>query len=193
MIEVGTLAPADVQFYTAHLVHAVSFLHSQGIVHRDLKPDNVLIKENGHLVIGDFGLAKSLAVAQMEKSASRVFKSLRNARHGVPLLRQTLTCCGTPCYIAPEVYARSWYGLAADVWALGIMHFEMMTNTVPFDGDLPVPEVARSVIEDKVAYVAKIWEEDASAKAFSEMLLNKDASTRPKASAVQAHVYLSEL
>lgn len=194
MISIGPLKPYDVRFYMAHLVHAVDFLHSQGIVHRDLKPDNILIKENGHLVVGDFGLAATLSLPEMERSASKVIKALINIKtHEAPILRQTVSCCGTPSYGAPEIYARKWYGLPVDVWALGIMHYEMLTNKTPFDSSLPATELSRSVREDKIEFPDKVWKEEKNARAFVETLLNKDPMARPKTRDVRLHPYLSEL
>lgn len=184
MSKTGALRPTDVKFYMAHLVHAVSFLHSQGIVHRDLKPDNVFMNENGHLVIGDFGLATTLALSADGS----------DLEENEPLfLRHTVSWCGSPAYMAPEIYANKWYGVSVDVWALGVMHYEMLTNTLPFKSEFTITELGRSILEDAVAYSAQVWEEDESAKAFSEALLNKNGYTRVDAGNAQVHAYLFEL
>ena len=117
----------------------LSFLHDRGIVHRDLKPANVF-RDHGGVKIGDVGLSKYISESRRSAQTQSV---------------------GTVYYMAPEV-ARGRYGREVDVYALGIMLYEMLTGTVPFDGqttaeilmkhltadpDLSVlPESLRSVI-----------------------------------------------
>ena len=91
---------------------AVSYLHSRGIVHRDLKPGNIFI-EDGTVKIGDYGLSKFI-------SASR-----RSGQTG---------SVGTVHYMAPEV-ANGRYGKEIDMYALGIVLYEMFTGQVPFTGE----------------------------------------------------------
>lgn len=117
----------------------LSFLHDRGIVHRDLKPANVF-RDHGTVKIGDVGLSKYISESRRSAQTQSV---------------------GTVYYMAPEV-ARGRYGREVDVYAMGIMLYEMLTGTVPFDGqttaeilmkhltaepDLSVlPESLRSVI-----------------------------------------------
>ena len=72
---------ARAKFYTAELVIILEYLHSRGIAYRDLKPENILIESDGHLKLTDFGLAKT------------------DLKEG----ETTLTFCGTPEYLAPEI------------------------------------------------------------------------------------------
>ncbi|MBA4191920.1 MAG: hypothetical protein C0467_28405 [Planctomycetaceae bacterium] len=99
------------------LAKAVAYAHKQGIVHRDLKPANILLGESGELKIADFGLAKMTdAVGNLTVSGA-VF--------------------GTPAYMAPE-QARGdtkLVGPAADVWAIGVILFELLTGRLPFSAD----------------------------------------------------------
>lgn len=96
----------------AQLVAAVSYLHSQGLVHRDLKPANVFI-ENGLVKVGDYGLSKFISATHRAGQTESV---------------------GTFHYMAPEI-GKGEYGKEIDVYALGVIYFEMLTGDVPFDGE----------------------------------------------------------
>ncbi|MFO0810626.1 MAG: serine/threonine-protein kinase [Gemmataceae bacterium] len=94
------------------LARAVGYLHDHGIVHRDLKPANIFI-ENGLLKVGDYGLCKTIS------------NSARSA--------QTQSV-GTVHYMAPEISTGN-YGKQIDVYACGILLYEMLSGKVPFDGE----------------------------------------------------------
>ena len=92
------------------LSRAVGYLHDQGVVHRDLKPANIFI-ENGGLKVGDYGLCKSMSSNQ--KQTQRV---------------------GTVHYMAPEIGSGK-YDKAIDIYACGVMLYEMLTGKLPYDGE----------------------------------------------------------
>jgi len=101
----------DVLTWMEGITAGLSFLHDRGIVHRDLKPANVFRDQAG-VKIGDVGLSKYISESRRSAQTQSV---------------------GTVYYMAPEV-ARGRYGREVDVYALGIMLFEMITGNVPFDG-----------------------------------------------------------
>ncbi len=96
---------------------ALDYAHRRGIIHRDLKPPNVLFDDAGNAFLTDFGIAKILS----ETTA----------------LTQTGTAMGTPAYMAPEQWQRGGVDSRADLYALGIMLFEMLTGHVLFEADTP--------------------------------------------------------
>jgi hypothetical protein len=96
----------------ASLARAVGHLHDHGIVHRDLKPGNIFL-ENGLLKVGDYGLSKFIAASQRTAQTQSV---------------------GTVHYMAPEI-STGHYNKQVDIYAAGIILYEMLTGHVPFDGE----------------------------------------------------------
>jgi hypothetical protein len=94
------------------LTRAIGYLHDHGIVHRDLKPGNIFL-ENGVLKVGDYGLSKSISQSQRTAQTDSV---------------------GTVHYMAPEISTGN-YNKQIDVYAAGIILYEMLTGKVPFEGE----------------------------------------------------------
>src|SRR5207302_5924155 len=94
------------------LARAVGYLHDHGIVHRDLKPGNIFI-ENGIVKVGDYGLSKFISGSQRTAQTQSV---------------------GTVHYMAPEISTGN-YNKQIDIYASGIIFYEMLTGRVPFDGE----------------------------------------------------------
>ena len=101
---------------------ALACAHDKGVIHRDVKPDNVLLTEEGAAKLGDFGVSRLLPEGQVASSV-----------------------VGTAPYIAPE----GWEGAThqSDIWAVGVMLYEMLSGTLPFTGRTPV-EMERCIRED---------------------------------------------
>jgi len=107
-------------FYGACIVLGLDFIHSKNIVYRDLKPENIMIASNGCPKIIDFGLAKQLPY--LKRGDDGFIRSYTKC----------YTLCGTPEYVAPEIILRNGYDGAIDVWALGVMLYEMIFRRTPF-------------------------------------------------------------
>ncbi len=99
----------------AEIAHGLAHAHERGIVHRDLKPENVLFSATGEAKVADFGLAKSTSTTHTVQTATGVI-------------------LGTPGYIAPEAIRGESPGKAADIYALGVMLYEMIRGGAPFRG-----------------------------------------------------------
>jgi len=104
---------------TQQLAEAMAYAHSQGVYHRDLKPENLLITPEGRLVVTDFGIA-------LLSGARRL------------TWRWLTSTVGTPDYMAPEQIQGKRGDARTDIYAIGIMLFEMLAEHVPWEGDNPL-------------------------------------------------------
>ena len=112
----GALTPAQTVDIVRAVLQGLDAAHTAGIVHRDLKPENVLLADDGRIKIADFGLARA---------------STHNTATSQALL-------GTIAYLSPELISRGEADLRSDIYALGIMIFEMLTGAQPYQGDQAV-------------------------------------------------------
>jgi tRNA A-37 threonylcarbamoyl transferase component Bud32 len=110
------------------IARGLSFAHQQGLIHRDVKPQNILLNGDGQAKVTDFGIARSLDV-----------------QHG---MTQTGTVLGTSDYIAPEQAQGQRVDEHTDVYSLGVVLYEMLTNEVPFPGENFVAVAMRHINEE---------------------------------------------
>lgn len=126
----GRLHPADARRILGDVASALAYAHQHGVVHRDVKPDNVLIeRESGRAMLTDFGIARLNAEA--------------------PALTQTGTIVGTPHYMSPEQASgeRAVDG-RADLYALGVIGYRMLSGRLPFEGRTIEEVLARRFTTD---------------------------------------------
>lgn len=123
----GKLTPEQTLDIMDAVLRGLAAAHEAGIVHRDLKPENVLLADDGRIKIGDFGLARATTA---------------NTASGQALL-------GTIAYLSPELLTRGVADARSDIYAAGIMMFEMLTGEQPFRGEQPM-QVAYQHANDKV-------------------------------------------
>ena len=122
----GGLSPRQALVLTRQILEGVGHAHAQGIVHRDLKPDNVLLVDLGgweRAKIIDFGLVKLVGDAA--------------AAYGSNVLTRTGLVFGTPAYMAPEQAVGRPVDTRSDIYAIGILLFEMLTGRRPFEDPDP--------------------------------------------------------
>lgn len=109
--------PTEVAYILTSLSSALDYAHTQGIIHRDLKPGNIMLTPDGQLIITDFGLVRLL-----------------DTTHGRPdAPRQTVT--GTPAYMSPEQAQGEQVDQRTDIYALGIITYELLTGQTPYPAE----------------------------------------------------------
>ena len=124
--EHGRLTPGDAVRVAEQVCAALGAAHRAGVVHRDVKPGNVIIRPDGTVKVTDFGIARALGQAS---------------------LTDTGTVMGTAAYVAPEQARGEATTPSSDLYSLGILLFQMLTGSVPFDGDTPVAIAMRHLDE----------------------------------------------
>ena len=126
----GTLAPRQAVDAALQVLAALSAAHRRNVIHRDIKPQNVLIAEDGHLKVTDFGIARAGDDAGMTDVGSVI---------------------GTAQYLSPEQARGEDVTTASDCYSVGIVLYELLTGRVPFDGEKPVAIAMRQINEVPVA------------------------------------------
>jgi ABC-type oligopeptide transport system substrate-binding subunit len=144
---------------------ALQHAHAHGIVHRDLKPENVLIALDGAAKLTDFGLARSMASRITDEG----------------------TIVGSVFYLAPELALGQDFDGRADLYALGVMLYELTTSRLPFAADDPVAVISQHLHAPVVAPRAKNAEIPPALDALIVHLLQKSPQDRPASAAEVLH------
>ena len=166
----GPLPIDDAISILRDVAKALAFAHGRGVVHRDIKPDNVLLAE-GSAVVTDFGIAKALSAA---KAAAPTGESLTQVGMSI----------GTPIYMAPEQAAGDPdTDHRADIYAWGIMAYEMLTGAPPFSG-LPAAKLLMAHLSQAPRPITELRADIPPSLADLVMrCLAKDPADRPQAAA----------
>jgi serine/threonine protein kinase/beta-lactam-binding protein with PASTA domain len=164
------LSPARTLTFLEEVLKAIAAAHEAGIIHRDIKPENVLIDPQGRLKVADFGLARAISASTAATATSGVLM-------------------GTVSYLPPELVTDGLADARSDVYALGVMTFEMLTGTKPHAGDNPIQVAYKHVHNDVPAPSTVVPGIPGYLDAFVARATSRQRDLRP----ADAHVMLQQL
>ncbi|KAG7004292.1 hypothetical protein G7Y79_00026g058760 [Physcia stellaris] len=127
----GTFDEECTRFYGAQILDTIDFMHSRGVIHRDLKPENVLLDDQMHVKITDFGTAKLLDVPPKSQAASEGLSAADNLLEGSEESRAN-SFVGTAEYVSPELLKDKNACKASDLWAFGCIIYQLLAGRPPF-------------------------------------------------------------
>ncbi|KAF9650443.1 kinase-like protein [Thelephora ganbajun] len=178
----GKMTSSQVRYFVAELIIALERVHSKRVIHRDVNPTNILVDEEGHIALADFGVSRSFD----EKPTGSYAQSGSN-----PFV--TSTECGTPVYNSPEVARGQSYSFEADLWAVGVIMYQILTHRLPFG--LAECEAAGWEVGDAIHFVPLAVEDsdkiDKIAFDFMDRVLRKDVKGRMSLEEMKNHIYFA--
>jgi tRNA A-37 threonylcarbamoyl transferase component Bud32 len=156
-IESGLLEIDQVVDIALQVARGLAKAHEHGIIHRDIKPANIMLTQDGVAKVVDFGLAKLAGQTQLTKTA---------------------TTMGTIAYISPEQSRGEKVDQRTDIWALGVMLYEMITGQLPFKGEYE-PAVVHAIVNDEPKPIRNIRPDvPAELEKIVGLTMKKDAAKR---------------
>ncbi|MEX5631963.1 Stk1 family PASTA domain-containing Ser/Thr kinase [Parafrankia sp. FMc2] len=160
----GRLSVPEVVEIFEPVAEALAAAHAAGIIHRDIKPENILLGDDGQVKVADFGLARPVSQATQAMTGGVVM--------------------GTVGYLAPEQVTHGTAGMRSDVYAAGVMLFEMITGYLPHTGETPMSVAYQSVHGDVPAPSTVVAGVPAELDALTLRATARDPDHRPADGAV---------
>ncbi len=172
----GPLSIRETVSILKDVARALVYAHGRGVIHRDIKPDNILLT-TGSATVTDFGVAKAL-------TASRELRRPLSQGNRSGTITIVGTSIGTPAYMAPEQAAGDpSTDHRADLYALGVVGYEMLVGTPPFHGRPPQQLLAAHLTEKPSPIGSRRYDVPTALNALLMQLLEKDPGKRPKTAA----------
>jgi len=167
----GRLNEIEVKCFIFQLLQGLKYLHQKKIIHRSLKPSNLLLDNKNELKIGDFGLA-----AQLTIDKERIFEK-----------------CGTPPYMAPEIFENNGkgYSFEVDIWSVGIIMYQLLTGNLPFDG-YNMYEISKEIWEFQPENLDVSGLSVIAADLIKQILV-KDPKKRPGINQIVYHYFFHDI
>ncbi|TYG52839.1 hypothetical protein ES288_D09G060600v1 [Gossypium darwinii] len=189
--------------YIAEVVLALEYLHSLNVIHRDLKPNNLLIGQDGHIKLTDFGLSKVGLINSTDDLSGPSFGSRGLTEDDEPKeqispkreRRQKHSVVGTPDYLAPEILLGMGHGATADWWSVGIILFELLVGLPPFNAETP-PLIFDNIMNRNIPWPKVPEEMSYEAYDLIDKLLTENPVQRlgaTGASEVKQHVFFKDI
>ena len=169
----GPIAPEEAIAIARQIAHALEAAHELGIIHRDLKPANIKVKGDGTVKVLDFGLAKALDPTGGSGS------DVSNSPTLTARATQAGTILGTAAYMAPEQAKGRPVDRRADIWAFGVVLFEMLAGQRAFKGD-DVSDVLAAVLRQEIDWKALPAETPRKLRRILERCLERDPKRRQR-------------
>jgi serine/threonine-protein kinase len=169
MRERGALPISEAVEYVLQVCEALSFAHARGIIHRDVKPENIFLVESAegipYVKVLDFGISKGALTAHVANES----------------VIKTGSLLGTPAYMSPEqIRATKQVDARTDIWAIGIVLYEILTAKAAFTAD-SVPQMAATILEQEPTSIRELRPEiPADLAAVINRCLAKDLNKRPR-------------
>jgi serine/threonine protein kinase len=157
------------------IMKAVQYIHECNIVHRDLKPENLLFRtpaEEADIMVADFGLSRV-----MEEERFHLLTEI----------------CGTPGYMAPEIFKKTGHGKPVDIWAMGVISYFLLAGYTPFDRENQHQEMEAIIAGDYKFEPEEYWANvSTTARDFVSACLTVDPTQRPTATDMLQHRWLAD-
>uniref|UniRef100_A0A3B5AN25 Protein kinase domain-containing protein n=1 Tax=Stegastes partitus TaxID=144197 RepID=A0A3B5AN25_9TELE len=170
----GKFPEAEAGLMVSDVSEALNYIHCKSIVHRDLKPENLLVEQVAagicRLKLGDFGLA-------------------------MVVTEPVFTICGTPTYVAPEILCETGYGVAVDIWALGVILYILLCGFPPFRSqDRDQEELFQLIKQAQLHFPSPYWDPiSEEARGLVRALLQSDPTVRLTAEQTLLHPWVKAM